>query len=110
MLSGNSELPGAAIPAGEGHGQGCRMTLDMVHAGPSTGEGRKIPVRMLCTFVSLSFNKMAAKNAGEEEFKCIDLNFSSMLPPQNHRQVDGNKSHSVAETINPVLCQSHCLW
>lgn len=63
-------MPGGVIPAGEDHGQGCRKTLDMVHAGPSTGEGRRIPVHVLSMFVTVPFKKMAVKYAGEQVFKC----------------------------------------
>lgn len=54
MPFGNSGLPGAAIPAGAAHGLGCRRTPGRVHAGPSSGEGRRIPVREidLTTFSS----------------------------------------------------------
>lgn len=45
MLFGNSGLPGAAIPAGATHGPGCRRTPGMVPADPSSGEGRRIPVK-----------------------------------------------------------------
>lgn len=111
VLFGNSGLPGAVIPAGEGHGQGCRKTLDMVHAGPSTGEGRRTPVRILCTSVNVPFKKLAVKYAGEQVFKCIYFNFWSMLPHKTTCKLKAkNKSHWIVETTETVLCQSHCHW
>lgn len=69
MLFGNSGLPGAAIPAGADHGLGCRRIPGMVHAGPSSGEGRRIPVREIehtppVHFILLRFWSDSAVNRG----------------------------------------------
>lgn len=44
MPFGNNGLPYALIPADEGHGLGYRKILGMVHGGPGTGEGKRIPM------------------------------------------------------------------
>lgn len=79
VLFGSSGWPGAAIPAGGAHGQGCRTTPDRAHAGPGTGAGRRIPVHTLCTYMNVPLKKMGVKYVGEQVFKCIYLNFQFTL-------------------------------